>query len=343
MHRICASLSESGFDVLLLGRLLPQSKLFSPNGYKAKRLKCIFNKGFLFYAEFNLRLLFFLAFVRIDIFGAIDLDTILPNTILAKLRGKKLVYDAHEYFTEVPELVSRERVKRIWKKIESLCVPEVDLAYTVGNSISQLYEKEYDKVFFVIKNVPIPKASQPLTKNNRFVLYQGALNVGRCLEPLIEAMTLIDCDLVIAGEGDLSLNLRTLVKRMGLNEKVKFTGRLEPKELAELTNKAYIGFNVLENKGLSYYYSLANKCFDYVQAGIPSICSPFPEYLTLNKDYEVFRFTEPSASSIAESINELLQNQGKYQLLASNCLNARKVWNWNIEQEKLKSLYARFK
>ena len=74
----------------------------------------------------------------------------------------------------------------------------------------------------------------------------------------------------LVGEGDLSVKLRELVKSYKLDQKVKFKGYLKPTELPEITAKATIGLNLLENTSLNYYYSLANKAFDYIQAEIPA-------------------------------------------------------------------------
>ncbi len=145
--------------------------------------------------------------------------------------------------------------------------------------------------FEVVRNVPLKRSIKTAApqKNPKILLYQGVLNEGRGLEFAIEAMQQLEgVQLWLAGEGDLSDQLRRLVDQLQLQEKVRFLGYLPPKELAKVTPQAFLGLNLLENKGLSYYYSLANKCFDYIQAGVPSIQMNFPEYTRLNETYETF-------------------------------------------------------
>jgi len=120
MKRICSSLSENGFDVVLVGKKLKQSLPVREEGYEQKRLRCMFNKGKLFYLEFNVRLLFFLLFRKMNIICAIDLDTISPCLVISRFKKIPRVYDAHELFTGLKEVVTRPAVEKIWKRIEKM-------------------------------------------------------------------------------------------------------------------------------------------------------------------------------------------------------------------------------
>ena len=289
MQRICHSLASNGFSVLLIGRVKSSSIPLLSTNYQQKRINCWFEKGKLFYLEYNLRLFLLLMTLPVDIMSSVDLDTILPVVLASKIRSKACVFDAHEYFTEVPEVVNRPFTKKIWSSIANNFIPRVDLAYTVSESLQSLFSGLYKRPFHLIRNISV---STPIkgstTISQPILLYQGALNAGRGIEELFYAIQdLPSIQLWIAGEGDLSESLRQLSKELEIDEKVHFWGYLQPNELRALTAKATIGINILENKGLSYYYSLANKTFDYIHAGIPAIHSNFPEYQLLNEQYEI--------------------------------------------------------
>ncbi len=87
-----------------------------------------------------------------------DLDTLTANRIAGWLKRKPVVYDSHEYFTEVPELVGRPRVKKIWEWLERRLVPGVDAAYTVCRPIAEIYTAKYGVNFAIVLNVPFPEA-----------------------------------------------------------------------------------------------------------------------------------------------------------------------------------------
>ena len=344
MQKICRSITGAGYTVELVGRLRSFSIPLNKEPYKQTRLKCIFNKGKIFYVEYNIRLFIYLLFSKFDAACAIDLDTIAPVCIIGKFKGAKLIYDAHEYFTEVPEVVRRPAVKKVWQWVEKTFVPKFDLMYTVSPGLAELFHQKYNKPVEVIMNSPVLSKENYIQtpKNPKFILYQGALNEGRGLEPLIDSMKNIDCILKLAGEGDLSDQLRAQVKQQGLEQKVIFLGNVRPADLKKITREAYIGVNLVENKGLNYYYSLANKFFDYIHARVPQVCIGFPEYQKLNDKYNIAVLTKDcSIDEINSALTRLLNNAGLYAQLQKNCEVCSREMNWQQEELKLLNLYER--
>ncbi len=343
MIRICGSLAAAGYSVRLIGRKQASSIPLLQRDFQQVRLPCFFQKGISFYAEYNIRLFFYLLFHTADIYCAIDLDTILPNLLVSRIKGKQRVYDAHEYFTEVPEVVRRPTVKRFWEKIAHWSIPQFKHCYTVASELGHLMTEAYGPIFKVIRNVPIPseRVARPQLDQTFTLLYQGVLNEGRGLEVAIKAMKgLPGAQLWLAGEGDLSAALRSLVKQENLEGQVHFLGYLRPAALREITLQAHLGLNLLENKGLSYYYSLANKAFDYIQAGLPSVHMNFPAYLGLQHQYDVFCLLEElSVDALVSSVKYLQEDKSRYQQLQQNCLSARTKLNWKQEEKILLSFY----
>ena len=349
MQRICGSLARAGYEVLLVGWQRPTSVALGPQPYAQHRLRGWFQRGKLFYLEYNLRLLFYLLGQRAAAWACADLDAALPTWLRARLGGQPFVYDAHELFTEVPEVVARPRVQRLWQWVENFIVPRARLRYTVGPALARLFAERHPGCpFGVVRNVPVaaPLPAPPANgAGGPVLLYQGALNVGRGLAELLDAMPQVPARLVICGEGDCSAALRQQAARLGLlaSGQVEFKGYVLPAELRRLTAQATVGIMLLENTGLSYYYSLANKFFDYVQAGIPQLCIAFPEYQALNARHAVAELVPDLApATLVTGLAKLLpggQPGAHYQQLAANCQVARAEWNWQQEEKTLLELY----
>lgn len=339
-HALC--LCEAGFDVLLLGRELPHSIPLKQMPFQQFRLKCWFNKGKLFYLEFQIRLFWFLLFKPATILLAVDLDTLLPNFIAARLKGSKLVHDAHEYFVEVPELSNRRVSRFFWDSIGNACIEQCNVAYTVGEELALELSKRYAMPFQTIRNLPLlGNFNHAVQTNNPLpvILYQGALNEGRALEPLIVAMHQLNAILWIVGEGDLSSKLRAMVKAEQLEEKVKFWGFVEPQALKQITLQANIAYNLLEPQGLSYQLSLANKFFDYIHAGVPQLCANFIAYQKINEKFQVALLLNTQTHAIVSAVDQLLTNKALYQTLKDNCKQAAKVYNLENESVLLRQIY----
>lgn len=350
MHRICGTLSDAGYRVTLIGRLNKNSLPPINQAYQQIQLMgMVFTKGKLFYLEFNLRLLLFLLFKPCDAICSIDLDTVIPGILVAKLRRKIHFFDAHELFTHVPEVARRKLIQDFWEVVQKIAFRHTHSPYTVGSAIAQYFEKKYNRQVAVVRNMPIASnmhhQPNPTTfshlNGTRFILYQGALNEARGLEYLIQAMLTIPCDLVLAGEGDLSKSLRKQCAELQINHKVHFLGMIPPHQLPELTAMAFLGFNVSENAGLSYYLSLNNKFFDYTQAHLPSLINPFPEYKQLLAEYQVGLLTESEALSISTQANLMLQNDVLYQNIKAQCASAASIWTWEIEKIQLLHIYQK--
>lgn len=340
MRRHAGILANEGFEVVLVGRNKTSSEPLSNEVFSQVRLNCHFEKGKLFYLEYNIRLLIYLLSHKADIFIAVDLDTLLPNTLAAIVHQSKLVFDSHEYFTEVPELIDRPNIKLIWDGIARVCIPYTHLCYTVGAALAKELSNKYQKNFEVIRNVP-PLNNEALLKekNSPLIIYQGALNKGRALEPLILAMKKFEGQLLLVGEGDSSEALRLLVQTENLENKVQFAGWIKPADLPKLTQQAWCGYNLLEEESRSYYFSLANKFFDYIHAEIPQLCPPFPEYIEINQDFEVALICEANEEDILSALNKLLKNSELYNNLKKNCSLAAKAYNLQEESIKLLTLY----
>ncbi len=340
VSRIANTLVEHGYKITMVGRILPNS-LHIHRPYATKRFKLLFNKGALFYANYNIRLFFYLLFKKFNGVISNDLDTLPACFFASKLRNKKLVYDSHEYFTEVPELIDRKLQQKSWLFIEKLLLPKIKHAYTVSESIAFEYNLKYGTNFKIIRNLPTRKNHNPKLQKKDIIIYQGALNMGRGLELMIEAMQYIsNYELWIAGTGDIDDTIKGLTNKLELNDKVKFLGRIPLNELHAITSKAQLGLSLEEDLGKSYRYALPNKMFDYIQAQIPVLVSNLPEIRNIIELYgvgEVLQNREPK--NVANQIMQMLTNDEKLILWQRNLGKAANELSWENEKQKLLTIF----
>ena len=340
MQRICGTLTDAGYDVLLVGRKLKTSLPLAKKNYRQRLLNCWFNKGKFFYSEFNIRLFFFLLFKKMDCICSIDLDTILPCFCISKLKGIKRVYDAHEYFSQLDEVVSRPSIYRFWKKTEKRMIPKFKNGYTVCDSLAEEFRKNYNANYKVIRNTPLLVESNELIRSADVILYQGAVNKGRGLDKLVLAMKVVNAKLWVCGNGNFMDEMRSVVQANDLSGKVTFFGMLPPGELKKRTAQAYVAVNPFERTGLNQYLSLSNKFFDYIHASIPQVTMNYPEYKKINEQFKIAELIDDlDPGTITNAINRLLTNKELYLQLKQNCLVAKQELNWQKEKDKLLNFY----
>ena len=333
VHKVCLTLQEIGLDVLLVGRRLKGSEEVQ-RSYQTYRMKLLFNSGPLFYAAFNFRLFWFLFFQKHTLLLSNDLDTLLPNFIVSKLKRSVLIYDSHELFPEAPELQNRPFVKSIWESLERFLLPKLQHAYTVCRSIADHYQKQYRLKMEVVRNVPFRKVKTEQDKKQKTLIYQGAINPGRGLELAIESLVYLnDYNLLVVGDGQGLDELKKLAEVKGVGQQVKFVGRVPYEELEKYTGQASVGLLLEEPLGKSFEYALPNKLFDYIHADLPFIVSNLIEVKRIVEVYGVGEIVqERTPQSLAKQIRNIsVINSEKYQ-------QAQEQLCWEKEQKVLRNL-----
>ncbi len=348
VHRTCTVLVALGYEVLLVGRKLPAS-LPLERPYRTKRMRLLFNAGPLFYAEYNTRLFFLLLFSRATLFFSNDLDTLLPSFLAARLRRKKLVYDTHEFYTEVPELVSRPRTRSVWLTIERWIFPKLRNVITVNQSIADQYHLRYGNTVQVVRNIPMQRDLGPLPSREelglppekRVLVMQGAgINVDRGAEEAVLAMReLPECLLLIIGGGDAWPVLEKLVKQHRLESRVQLLGKMPYERMMAYTRNADLGLTLDKDTNLNYRFSLPNKLFDYLHAGIPVLATDLPEVAGIVRQFNcgvVLKKAEPGA--IVAAVQELFGKPDQWRNLRDNATFAARKLNGEEEAAKLRSI-----
>lgn len=301
-----------------------------------------------FYLDYNRQIARLVGQQQSDLVYAADID-VMPG-LMWGLKGRKkppFLLDLHEWYPEVIELEGKPIKRKIWRWIERRSVAFATAHMTVNQSLKYIFEQQYGKEFTVVRNVPKAESdieiSPDIRLTNKILYYQGAINEGRGLETAVESLHLLpDWRLWLAGEGDISAYLKDKVAIEGLEDRVVFFGRMHPEDLPGLAGQATLGLNLLSGQSKSYYYSLANKYFDYIHAGLPAIHMDFPEYRNLMKDFKVGSFLfELSPQALAGVVKQSIDDNNQYARYLENCYSAKNLYNWQEESKVLVEMLRR--
>jgi glycosyltransferase involved in cell wall biosynthesis len=248
--------------------------------------------------------------------------------------------------------VDKPRVRQVWQWVERRCLPRVDAAFTVSQSVADEYRRRYGVEMTVVRNLPeriengewrienYPGAAalnvtgdtpaQFSILNSQLILYQGAVNVGRGVREMVDVMgRLPQCRLVVAGDGDLLDELRDYAAKQPWADRISFLGRVRPDSLHQLTRQADLGVCLLEDLGMSYRCALPNRVGDFAQAGVPLVATGFAEIRRVLEEYAIGTPTEP-CPAIKEGVE-----YGQYlDRLADTITNTLHLWQTMPRQER---------
>jgi glycosyltransferase involved in cell wall biosynthesis len=369
VHKVCRTLHENGYEILLIGARRRKSLPLNRRSYEARRITMLFQKKVFFYAEFNLRLFFLLLFSRADIFLGNDLDVMAATWLAARIRRRPIVYDTHEYYMGMPELNGKPLIKKIWGALESFIFPRLRHIYTICDSFCALYKKDYGKELRSVRNVPYLHAEAALTPDpvspsdptgrssftqfsdqaallaeidakipryKHVLLFQGAgINPERGVEELVMAMRYLDplqFHLLIIGGGDIFHLIKEMVSQEDLGDRITIFPKVPFDVLRHITRQAHLGLSLDKPNNINHIYGLPNKIFDYLHSGVPVLVSRLVELEKIVNEYRVGAFIENHEPRyIASRIREVFDDPQSLQRWKENTEKVRQELNWEKE------------
>jgi len=351
VNRAATTLASEGMEVILVGRKLRSSIDLPARSYCCVRFKLWAEQGPFFYLAFNFRLLIYLLFHRADVLLSNDLDTLLPNFLVSKLKKSFLVYDSHEYFTGVPELENHPFKRATWKRIERWILPKLKHAMTVNDSIASLYHHEYGIRMEVVRNVPvepdtlIPSKTRKelgLPSGKKILLFQGAgINIHRGAEEALEAMIYLeDFLLLFIGSGDVMESLKKKSLVLNLGDRIHFIPKQPMELLRQYTELADAGLTLDKDTNINYRFSLPNKLFDYIHAGLPVIASDLPEVSRIVRQYDIgMIISSHDPKHIASTVTDMFSDPSRLKKWKEHLKTATADLNWKKERVKFLQVF----
>lgn len=285
-----------------------------------------------------------------DIFHAHDLPGLLCAWLPAVIKGKILIYDSHELWSDITLFGLWKIFRWPFRLLERVLSPKIKAIITVNESIAQILKKRYHKPTLAIYNYADVGQKAILTKNalliksteRKIILYIGALQPGRGLNQIIKSAEYLDdsFQFLLIGYGPERDNLEREITKRKLNKKIKLLPPLPSDQVVNIIRKAQVGLCLIENVSLSYYLSSPNKLFQYIAAEVPILASNFPEYRRIVSVEKIGEVVDPASSrQIAQKIIMMVEPKN-HLIYTQNLKNlAQKKYNWQLESQKLIKFY----
>ncbi len=374
VYRQATTMAQAGYNVVVIGRSLSANdpprehshgvtvirvrnllpKLFIA---REKALNLLKEGEFLIRALIaNLQMAVKAIRLGVDIYHAHEIGALPVGYTLKHLTGAKLVYDAHELYTESSSMQRASRWFRgLFEAVQSYILPKVDGITTVGETMAQeMYRRYKCSRPVIVRNCPrweqtdatqrnALRRALGLTEDQKIVLFQGAYAPYRGLEQIVESTKFLREDgvIVLRGWGEMENELRALAQGLRVSDRIFFVEPVAAREVVNAAIGADIGVMAYLPDLLNYKYASPNKVFEYMMAGLAIAASDLPEIRGIIEETGSGVLFDPyDPKSIASAINKLISDE---ELLRSAQRNARRAarekYNWEKESQKLLSLY----
>ncbi len=283
-----------------------------------------------------------------DIVHCNDLNALPIGFIIKKFYNKnvKIVYDAHEYETEINGLTRIQ--KSLTKKLENFLIKYADATICVSNAIANEYVKLYNipkpslvlntPSYKKIEKKDILREALNISKDKSIFLYQGGLSRGRGIEILLDTFKQINDDksvIVFMGYGILEDVVEAASKEY---KNIYFHQAVTPDVLLDYTCSADFGISTIEDSCLSYRYCLPNKMFEYTMAEVPVIVSNLPEMKKVVKDNSIGVVAHNNTpGGLKKAIQKAIQLDKEE--LHVNIKKVKEIYNWEEQEKVLLEVY----
>lgn len=288
-----------------------------------------------------------------DVIHAHDLQTLPAAAKLATRLGATLVYDSHELATHVstrPPLPMRLWMK--WKERRS--IPHAARVITVSSGIAEHLERRYglaSPVATIFNSPPTitgrstssdVRADLGLSESVPLALYVGALTANRGLEQTVDALGLLpEFHLACVGprRADWEMDMHARAKAGGFDHRIHFMDPVPIEELTGYLSTADVGVIAIQNISLSYWFTMPNKLFETVLAGVPVVVADLPHLRDFAREHAVGVVAdEKDPASLAKAIREVM-SRPELRPTGERLERLREEFGWEAQARRLVALY----
>lgn len=290
-------------------------------------------------------------------FDIIHCNDLLPLPLAVEIKREnpniKIVYDTHEFQTELAGLKNQPERKKHFEILEKNNISQVSSVVTVSPSIATEYEKLYglNKVN-VVRNCPdlftevfegkyFSKYFN-LADDKIIFLYQGGFTRGKGIEDTLYAFAKIrelgitTHHIIFMGMGGLENEIKEMAAR---HDNIHYHPMIKSDQLPEISSSADYGIFFAPNASKNHWFCLPNKIFEYVTSGLPVIVSPLFEVEKLvngeKLGFVANDFSPDALFELIKGINHKPTNEMRNYIREIH----RTKLNWQIEEKTLYEVY----
>lgn len=296
----------------------------------------LYVKDFIYTLWWSLRLI-----GKCDIFFGLGNLNALAGCIL-KLVGRtsKVIYYVIDY---IPQRFSNKLVNKVYQRIEKFCALKSDWTWNLSPVMIEERNKKWKIEFFhqlvVMHGVHFKRIKRfPFKEVDKSeILYMGALLKKQGIQLVLEALPEIkkritNAKFTIIGSGPYENELRKLVKKLDLDERVHFLGYIpNHEEVENRMAKAAVAVALYEENPDNYtYYTDPGKVKNYLGAGVPVIITDVPYIARIIEKARCGIIVSYQKKELAKKLISFLSDEKTMREYRMNAVKFARQYDWDL-------------
>jgi len=277
---------------------------------------------------------------------------LMPIGLSLRRGGKHVIFDAHEDLPK--QLLTKPYLNAASRRVLSLTFSRYETwacrQFTAIVAATPFIGEKFlliNPSTVVVNNYPVlgelSSVDSGWHNKHKAVCYVGGLAGTRGIREIVRAMELVgdDTRLLIGGKfGEAGLEKE--VKQYPGWQHVEDRGWLDRQGVRQILQQSMAGLVTL-HPTQNYIDALPVKMFEYMSAGIPVIASAFPLWKNIIEKAACGVCVNPlDPQAISEAIIKITTQPDLAKKMGQNGQQAvRQHYNWQIEEQKLLSLYSK--
>ena len=348
LEKEATTLTEAGYTVKLLGwdRNGDAPRIEKRSGYTIQRIPLRAHGGGIkvfFYLPIYWMIVFFqLLKEEWDIVHAADLDTYPPALLVAKIRGKRIIYDIFDFYADMVPLP--KPLRNFVANLDIFLMRFADAIIIVDPCRLRQIGREEDTKVTILFNSPndpdsLPKNFHRSEGSPFMILFAGILIPGRDFESIIKAGKDIDnIHIIFAGFGSLMERVWALCSQFPF---VTFIGTIPHNEVIQRTLQSDLLFAFYDPSIPNNRYSSPNKLFEAMMCRKPILVNEGTSMAEIvRKENCGLVVPYGDVNAIKHAIMMLKDDPQLGKQLGANGRRAyEQKYSWAIMKERLLALY----
>lgn len=295
---------------------------------------------------------------RPDVIHAHDFNTLVGASLISRVLGTPFVYDTHELWVHRNRGgVSYSKREIRWEEsFERQAMRTAAFSVTVCDSIADYLTRRYSvKRPVVVRNIPEQghgSAGEPvrfrrelgLPDDAFLAVYVGRFTSNRGITDILRALPHTDPRIHVAMLGyfdrRFAVEYHDLVEELGVEARIHPFGPVPSATVSDWIREADISLTTMNRVCLSYTYTLPNKLFESLHAGLPILGPDSPEIVRIVGQYHCgVTYRDGDHLDLASNLNHLESNPSELEILRQGADAAAADLRWETERLRLIDAY----